>query len=265
MSHSDIGDARLEADKKKYNAELEFIKKCFAGELDVDGDTILHGLVRICRDLVVESHTEVYGSTRVRGDVQAGGKVYQMDPTNNLLHTGSPDAIASGGYLVMPTGAILPFGGSEAPDGWVLCNGSSYSRTTYADLFAVIGIAYGANDGSTFKVPDLRGRMCLGAGAGSGLTNRTLASTGGEETHQLTIPEMPSHTHTVNDPGHRHGLTAYDAGSLTGSLGRSVSTMGDVHPSTDVALTGISINPTGGDQPHNVMNPYLVVNYVIKY
>src|SRR3990167_8065526 len=98
---------------------------------------------------------------------------------------------------VMLTGAILQYGAAYPPSGWLLCDGSAVSRTTYAALFAVIGTTYGAGNGSTtFNVPDLRGRIAVGSGTGTayGATAKTLGSTpnsgvGGEETHTLKSVE----------------------------------------------------------------------------
>jgi len=101
-------------------------------------------------------------------------------------------------------------------NGWLKCDGRSLSRVTYASLFAIIGTSFGSVDGNTFKLPDTRGRTIGGIGTGTGLTNRTLGQTVGEETHTITVNEMPSHshtgtvdssgshTHTINDPGHTH-------------------------------------------------------------
>jgi hypothetical protein len=88
----------------------------------------------------------------------------------------------------MPTGAIVAFGAATIPAGWLACDGAAVSRIFYSELFAVIGITWGPGDGvNTFNTPDLRGRALIGAGQGIGLTDRVLASTGGEEDHQLTI------------------------------------------------------------------------------
>jgi microcystin-dependent protein len=113
--------------------------------------------------------------------------------------------------LALPIGAIVMHGLASAPNaGWLYCDGSAVSRTTYGALFGVIGTTYGAGDGSTtFALPDLRSRTPLGAGAaaGAGLTARALAASGGEETHLLAQTEMPGHVHSITDVSHNHTVT----------------------------------------------------------
>jgi microcystin-dependent protein len=107
---------------------------------------------------------------------------------------------------LVPTGAVMPFAGSTAPTGWLLCAGQAVSRTTYAALFAVLGTTFGAGDGSTtFALPGMRGRAVfgvdnmgggaanrLGAGSAGGVTGTaSLGATGGEQKHTLTIAECP--------------------------------------------------------------------------
>lgn len=112
-----------------------------------------------------------------------------------------------------PTGTVLDYAGATAPTLFLLCDGTAYSRTTYAALYAILGGAsspWGQGDGSTtFNVPDLRGRAVIGAGQGTGLTNRTLGATGGEEVHQLVIAELASHYHYCSGVGHTHGMDHY--------------------------------------------------------
>ena len=93
-------------------------------------------------------------------------------------------------------GEIRMHGGSTAPSGWVWCDGAEYSRSTYSVLFGVVGSTFGAGNGSTtFNVPDLRGRVPLGAGSAPGLTARTTGAKAGAESVPLTIGHLPSHNH----------------------------------------------------------------------
>jgi microcystin-dependent protein len=170
----------------------------------------------------------------------------------------------SGAALLVPTGAVIPYAGSSAPGGWLLCNGQSLSTTTYSTLFAIIGYAYGGAGGS-FTVPDLRSRFPLGAGAGAGLTTRALAATGGQE----SISQVPPHTHNITDPSHSHGYVHYDDEVGGGTHGTPTGdATGDlVNDTTGTSTTGVSINNTGTNIAAgnvDVMNPFLVLNYIIK-
>jgi microcystin-dependent protein len=122
------------------------------------------------------------------------------DPSKVLVGTTN----ASWASVPRIVGEVIDYAGATPPPGWLICDGSTYNAVgLFANLFAVIGYSFGGS-GDTFNVPDLRGRMSLGAGTGVGLTNRSLAASGGEETHILSVAEMPSHNHSVTDPGHVH-------------------------------------------------------------
>lgn len=97
-----------------------------------------------------------------------------------------------------PVGAIIPFGSTTVPPtGWLACDGSAVSRTTYAALFDVIGTTYGTGDGSTtFNIPDLRGRVATGKSASG--TFSTMGATGGAETRKITSANLPTHTHSYD-------------------------------------------------------------------
>jgi microcystin-dependent protein len=164
--------------------------------------------------------------------------------------------------MLMPVGVVLPYVSSTAPDGWLDCLGQELYRGDYPELFAVIGTTYGAGNGSTtFRLPNLAGRAVIGQGTGSGLTARTMGATGGVETHALNTSEMPSHTHTSNAVGSTLGLMTAD-GQNTASAGLDASA---VEPNLFAAPAALSINSAGSGVAHNNMQPFAVLNYIIRY
>jgi len=143
-------------------------------------------------------------------------------------------------------GEVIAFAGATSPDSrWLLCDGSSLLRVDYPDLFTVIGTTYGAVDGTHFNLPDLRGRAPIAAGSGPGLTPRAVGDSFGEEDHQLTVSELASHDHSI--------------GNVL-VLGTSAPPPFDaLGPNPFSTVTG----STGGDTPHNNMQPSLAINYLI--
>lgn len=171
---------------------------------------------------------------------------------------------------LVPTGVYVPFAGSAAPTGWLLCGPTAVNRITYAALFAVIGTTYGVGDGlTTFNLPDPTRRTLVGAGGTSTATlGNTPGSVGGEESHVLTTAELASHAHGVSDPGHAHHLSkqvySIAAGTPSGVFAIGPISGTDNGGGTDGAGTGIGIQSTGGDTAHNNVQPSLVTNYIIK-
>lgn len=161
----------------------------------------------------------------------------------------------------VPAGTVLSFLGLTAPDGYLLCDGSAVSRTTYAQLYSIVGVTFGAGDDpSTFNLPDFRGRAPVGAGTGPGLSPRSIGQQFGEETHTLSVSETPSHNHPARDGV---GLVGWPNATNGGSNGDSLVSAfqygGIAAPlfrTTDVA---------GGGQPHNVVQPSIALNFVVKY
>jgi microcystin-dependent protein len=149
----------------------------------------------------------------------------------------------------LPAGVFVPFGGSSAPTGWLLCDGSAVSRTTYAALFTAIGTAYGVGDNSTtFNVPNLKGKIPVGYNSAETEFD-ALGETGGEKTHALTEAELASHSHVQGD-----GQKAVNAGAATAN-----TLISDNH-----AGGAVSTATTGSGTAHNNLQPYVVVNYIIK-
>lgn len=127
-----------------------------------------------------------------------------IDLRDKVVDRISPSNIPE--VVLIPTGMIAPFGGNSAPTGWLICDGTEYSINSYPALFTTIGVNYGGNGTTTFRVPDLRGRSPLGAGQGAGLTNRTIGQSGGLESVTLNTTQIPSHSHGIIDSGHSHSL-----------------------------------------------------------
>lgn len=169
-----------------------------------------------------------------------------------------------------PPGTVIDFAGVSAPAGYLVCDGSAVSRTTYANLFNAIGVVWGNGDGvTTFNLPNLNRRVTVGSGGtGSSELGNTVGSVGGEENHTMQSAEVAPHTHpaTVTDPGHTHTVPI-----LAGSPSGTASPIGsNQSPSTTIiansATTGISVtvdNNTGA-APFNVIQPSAVVLKCIK-
>lgn len=199
-----------------------------------------------------------------------------------------------GGGGILPAGMVMQFAGASAPSGWLVCNGNPISRSVYAELFSVIGSTYGNGDGvTTFNLPGFSGKVARGVG----VAPYTLGASGGSDTTLIAANNLPAHTHPITDPGHTHvatdsghthnvdltggysgdtysavvsgnfqyiGLGLGGAGNRTSDP--SAATTGTANVTNSVDTTGISVdaNVTTGDAI-SVVDPYVVVNYIIKY
>lgn len=148
---------------------------------------------------------------------------------------------------------IVPY--NFAPRGWAFCAGQILPIAQNTALFSLLGTTYGGNGQTTFALPDLRGRVPLGAGQGPGLSNYTLGQVSGTEAETLIISQMPAHTHSVKCSSD-DADTAKPADNFFGNA-PSYSTTSDT--TMDAAVVG----NTGGSQPHNNIQPYLTLNFVI--
>lgn len=149
---------------------------------------------------------------------------------------------------------------SSDHNGWLKCDGRTISRIDYAELYNIIGTSFGVGDGSTtFTLPDARGRVIGTVGAGAGLTARTLGQNVGAETHTLTVNQIPSHSHTITDPGHTHSYAnnTNDQGVSDVLANETAADNADLGSTTGSSTTGITVNNTGGGQSFNIMQPTL--------
>jgi microcystin-dependent protein len=239
---------------------------------------------------------ETDGNTILGRQAGAAGPVQALTLGGEFTITGGVISVVS----AFPIGVILDYGGSSAPNGWLMCYGQLVLRADFPDLFDVIGEHFGAGDGfSTFGIPDARGRVLagrdgMGGVAANRLTNDTMApgggntlgASGGTETHVLVVGELPVHSHTGTtelDGVHTHTLantespTGIPPSILAGQYITQACTNSD---NRDYALNGTGTLPTvgktsdssshthvipadGSDDPHLNVQPTLVVTKII--
>jgi microcystin-dependent protein len=174
---------------------------------------------------------------------------------------------------IVPIGVILPFAGTVAPGGWILAYGQAISRTTYANLFSIIGTTYGAGDTlTTFNLPDLRGNVPagkdnMGGSPANRLTNSTtggvdgttLGNSGGGQSDQLTSAQLPS-TSANSSQGFLYGSYVNYFSAAAGSDFVAIG----IDPAFPNGASTVS-SSFGGDAPHNNVQPTLILNYIIKF
>jgi microcystin-dependent protein len=152
---------------------------------------------------------------------------------------------------------IVPF--NFPPTGWAFCQGQLLPLSQNTALFSLLGTTYGGNGKSNFALPDLQGRAPMHPGQGPGLSLHDLGETGGSDTVSLLESEIPFHNHTVVAINDLSDTNSPIGTGFARSSGASVyGTAGNTVPFSDRMLA-----PAGGDQPHNNMQPYLTLNFVI--
>jgi|SRR5215831_10033108 len=195
------------------------------------------------------------GETGATGPQGPEGKQGPAGPTGATGPKGEtgPEGKVGTVYDTDQIGTVKAFSGATIPTNWMLADGRALLRSSYPQLYEALGSAaspWGQGDGSTtFNIPDLRSRMIVGAGAGTGLTNRALAAKGGEETHALTIAEMPAHAHEMN--------ASSAAGSNLGSS--AIPPNNGVYGGTNFITTY-----SGSTAAHNTMPPWCAVAFIVK-
>jgi microcystin-dependent protein len=219
---------------------------------------------------------------------------------NSWVYNGTGWDVPKAGSLnlenLVPPGTINQYAGAAAPTGYLLCQGQSLDTTTYGNLFNVIGYTYGGS-GSSFSLPNLQNRVPVGKGPDAEFD--ALGETGGAKTVTLTVDQMPSHTHVQNSHNHTqdahnhsqnshdhyagasanpyYGLAGFGAGwgglqmyprvadgsYQIGEYTGGTTATNNAATATNQATTATNQN-TGGGSPHNNLQPYIVLNYIIK-
>jgi len=159
-------------------------------------------------------------------------------------------------------GEIRMFGGNFAPAGWMFCQGQLLPISEYETLFNLIGTTYGGDGQSTFGLPNLQGRVPMHMGTGAGLPPATLAETGGSETVTLTTQQIPSHPHPML--GNGGGTTQSPANALPATAGGGPGGLLTYASGATVQLSPKMIQMTGQNLPHNNMQPYLCISFIIS-
>jgi microcystin-dependent protein len=150
-----------------------------------------------------------------------------------------------------------------APVGWAFCNGQLLPISQNTALFSLVGTFYGGDGKSTFGLPNLQGMAALGMGQGPGLTDRLIGETGGETTVTILQTQMASHTHSgncVSGPGNSNSPTGNVWAEDGETRGKKVYATA-IDGTTQMNTGTLTVN--GGNQPHNNLPPYLVLNFVI--
>ncbi len=155
-------------------------------------------------------------------------------------------------------GEIRMVGFNFAPVGWALCNGQIMSIAQNTALFSLLGTTYGGNGQSTFALPNLQSSVPIHAGQGPGLSPYVLGQTGGSEAVVLNLNQLPSHGHSI--ACNTAGGSANPSGNFLGNT----SVPEKMYAATSNAtMSPTAVTPSGGNQPHENRQPFLVVNFII--
>ena len=156
-------------------------------------------------------------------------------------------------------GEIRMFAGSFAPAGWHMCDGALMPISENDTLFALIGTTYGGDGEETFALPNLQSRVPIHQGTGAGSTN-IIGETGGVESVTLTVQQIPNHTHAMLGSTN----TPTSPNPTSNVIGKSTQVDMFINAVPGDALAANAVTPVGGSQPHENVQPYLCINYIIS-
>lgn len=255
-------------------------------QLNVRGNSTVDGRLQVTGNVGIgtnmpESKLHVVGDSTLNGAVTIGK---ESNPKSLKVHGRIKDQT---GY-VMPVGSIIAYGGNEAPEGWLLCDGKQISVQEQPSFGGVDKgaalrevLSKNRNDPSGgWNTPDLRSRFIVGSGKGDGLSYYELGNKSGEEAHTLTIPEMAKHRHGFLTSGKKedgyignwedknrtwHFKMTDRVPGASGTLAEDNGAIDNPDGVNDPDLRPRSIKFAGGNQPHNNLPPYYALRYIIKY
>ena len=157
---------------------------------------------------------------------------------------------------------IRMFGGNFAPTGWALCTGQLLPISQNTALFSLLGTFYGGDGKSTFALPNLQGSAPLGQGQGPGLSLYDIGQVGGSQFTTLLLSEMPNHTHNLR--GNFNVADVFDPSSARSFARSSPGSLYQSDTASNLTLMAVeTANVSGGSLPHNNMQPYLTVTFII--
>jgi microcystin-dependent protein len=260
------GEVLLEADLDYIKSDVE----TFLNTTKINDDNIQASVITGSTKLIDLSVT----AAKLATDSVETAKIGALQVTNAKIAASTIEIgklAASAISALVPYGTVWAYGGTSAPTGWLLCDGSSLLRAgTYADLFTAISTTYGTADSDHFNIPDLRGRVIAGqddmggssqnrlTGLTGGVDGDTLGATGGAETHALTGSQTQAHTHTYS------GNTGAPDGSSynTDNIGvNATSNSAHLHAYSGTT-SGYSATADGA--AHNNVQPTIILNYIIR-
>lgn len=194
------------------------------------------------------------------GPLAVGDRVWTQTSGRRILVTGRAGGIpvpsATPGE---PVGTIKMYAGDTAPDGYLMCSGGTFSSVTYPLLAAIVGDKFGAHSGTTYYLPQMGGRTPVGLDATQAEFNG-IGKTGGSKTHKLTWQELPNHSHSL--PGHVFNWGTNGTVSVTGTT--AIAGSGPGNRLYTFQNDWLNTNSSGGgEQPHNIIQPYITMNYII--
>lgn len=200
----------------------------------------------------------------------------------NISVAGAIGPVGAAGASGAPVGSMFMWPASTPPTDYILAQGQCLAQSgTYNALYLVYGSTWdtAASRGNVgtdctagnFGVPNMQARLPIGAGQGNTAesggtgTNRVLGTVGGAETHTQTQAELATHAHSVYDPGHAHVTPGYWDSSGGNGYGGGAYWWNAANSSTQYSTTGISLYNAGSSSPMTIMDPFAVVNYIIRY